>query len=176
MAMRRQMIFGDVRDPRLVTMRRGGTLTDPDHHLLAVWAADCAEHVLPYFEQARPGDDRPRRAIEQGRAWARGEVKMTQARMAAFAANAAAREVSGAAREAAHAAGQAAAVSHVAAHELGAAAYAIRAARAAAPERARAEGGRLECEWQRAQLPNEIREVVLDDQRLRNANCWFVFD
>jgi Imm-5 like putative immunity protein len=174
--MRRQMIFGDVRDPRLVTIRRGGTLTDADHHLLAVWAADCAEHVLPYFEQARPGDDRPRRAIEQGRAWARGEVKMTQARMAAFAANAAAREVSGAAREAAHAAGQAGAVGHVAAHELGAAAYAIKAARAAAPEPERARNGRLECEWQRAQLPDEIRELVLDDQRLRNGYCWFVFD
>jgi len=158
-------------------MRRGGTLTDPDHHLLAVWAADCAEHVLPYFEQARPGDDRPRRAIEQGRAWARGEVKMTQARMAAFAANAAAREVSGAAREAAHAAGQAAAVGHVAAHDLGAAAYAIKAARAAARDADRAAAaGRRECEWQRARLPDEIRELVLDDQRLRNANCWFVFD
>jgi Imm-5 like putative immunity protein len=101
---------------------------------------------------------------------------MTQARTAAFAANAAAREVSGAAREAAHAAGQAVAVAHVAAHELGAAAYAIRAARAAAPEDEREVAGRLECEWQRAQLPSEIRELVLDDQRLRNEDCWSVFD
>ena len=62
------MIFSDVPDPRLVTIRRGGTLTDADHHLLAVWAADCAEHVLHYFEQARPGDDRPRRAVELARA------------------------------------------------------------------------------------------------------------
>ena len=46
------MIFSDVPDPRLVTIRRGGTLTDADHHLLAVWAADCAEHVLDYFEHA----------------------------------------------------------------------------------------------------------------------------
>jgi hypothetical protein len=88
----------------------------------------------------------------------------------------AARELSGAAREAAYAAGQAAAVAHVAAHELGAAAYAIRAARAAAPEAKRMEAGRLECQWQRAQLPGEIRELVLDDQRLRNEYCWFVFD
>ena len=58
------MIFSDVPDPRLVTIRRGGTLTDADHHLLALWAADCAEHVLHYFERARPGDERPRRAIE----------------------------------------------------------------------------------------------------------------
>ena len=168
--------MSDVPDPRLVTIRRGGTLRDDDHHLLAVWAADCAEHVLPYFEKVRPGDDRPRRAIELGRAWARGEIRMTEARMAAFAANAAARDLTGAPREAAHAAGQTAAVGHVAAHELGAAAYAIRAVRAAAAEGERDEAGRLECQWQRARLPSEIRELVLDDQRLRNERCWFVFD
>ncbi|MFL5733940.1 MAG: putative immunity protein [Chloroflexia bacterium] len=174
------MIFSKIRDPRLVTVRRGGTLQDADHHLLAVWAADCAEHVLHFFEQAQPGDDRPRRAIELARAWARGEVTMTEARTAAGHANGAARPLSGAAREAAHAAGQAAAVAHVAAHDLGAAAYAIRAVRAAVPAAAskdeRDEAGRVECEWQRAQLPSEIRELVLDDQRLRNDQCWFLFD
>ena len=88
----------------------------------------------------------------------------------------AARELKGAAREAAFAAGQSAVVAHVAAHELGAAAYAIRAARAAAPEADRLEAGRLECQWQRAQLPASIRDLVLDDQRLRNEYCWFVFE
>ena len=156
-------------------MRRG-TLQDADHHLLAVWAADCAQHVLHLFEQTQPSDDRPRRAIEQARAWARGEITMTQARTAAFAAIAAAREVSGAAKEAAHAAVQAGGVAHVAAHELGAAAYAIRTVRAATPEDERDEAGRLECQWQRAQLPGEIRELVLDDQRLRNEKCWSLFD
>ena len=68
------------------------------------------------------------------------------------------------------------AVAHVAAHELGAAAYAIRAARAATPEDEQEVAGRLECRWQRAQLPSEIRELVLDDQRLRNEKCWFLFD
>src|SRR5215475_12515466 len=174
--MGRCMIFTESRDPRLVTVRRGGTLQDADHRLLALWAADCAQHVLHLFELARPADDRPRQAIEQTRAWVRGEIRMTQARTAAFAANAAAREVLGAAREAAHSAGQAVAVAHVAAHELGAAAYAIRAARAAAPEEERDEAGRRECQWQRAQLPCEIRDLVLDDQRLRNEACWSLFD
>jgi hypothetical protein len=64
----------------------------------------------------------------------------------------------------------------VAEHELGAAAYAIRAVRAAAPEGAREEAGRRESRWQREQLPEAIRELVLDDQRRRNANCWWVFD
>ncbi len=170
------MILTKNRDPRFVTVRRGGTLLDADHHLLAVWAADCAQHVLHLFEQMRPGDDRPRQAIEQARAWARGEVTMTRARTAAGAANDAAREASGAAKEAAHAAGQAAVVAHVAAHDLGAAAYAIRAARAAAPNDEREEAGRRECKWQRARLPGAIRDLVLDDQRLRNEVCWFVFE
>ena len=170
------MIFTKNRDPRLVTVRRGGTLQDADHHLLAVWAADCAQHVLHFFEQTQPNDDRPRQAIELTHAWVWSEITMTQARTAAGFANAAARELSGAAREAAHAAGQAAAVAHVAAHALGAAAYAIRAVRAAAPEDERDAAGRLECQWQRAQLPDDIRELVLDDQRLRNEVCWSVFD
>ena len=170
------MILSEVRDPKLITIRRGGTLEDADHHLLAIWAADCAEHVLHLFESVRPGDDRPRHAIELGRAWARGEVTMTQARTSAGHANAAARDLSGAARHAAFAAAQAAAVAHVAAHELGAAAYAIKAARAAAPAAKGESAGRLECRWQRDQLPEPIRELVLDDERSRNDICWFVFD
>lgn len=89
---------------------------------------------------------------------------------------AAARVLSGAARHAAFAAGQAGAVAHVAAHELGAAAYAIKAVRAAAPADEAEGAGRLECRWQREQLPAEIRELVLDDQRLRNDICWSVFE
>lgn len=170
------MIFSKIRDPRFITVRRGGTLLDDHHHFLAVWAADCAEHVLHFFEQAQPDDDRPRQAIEQAHAWVRGEITMMQARAAGGHAMGAARALSGAAREAAYAAGQAAVVAHVAAHELGAAAYAIRAARAAAPKDQRIEAGRLECQWQRSQLPSEIRDLVLDDQRLRNEYCWFVFD
>ena len=93
------MILPKDRDPRFITVRRGGTLQDADHRLLAVWAADCAQHVLHFFEQTQPSDDRPRRAIEQARAWARGEITMTQARTAALAAHAAAREAFGAARK-----------------------------------------------------------------------------
>jgi hypothetical protein len=170
------MILPKERDPRFITLRRGGTLTDSDHHLLALWAAACAEHVLPLFESAKPGDSRPRHAIEQARAWARGEITMSQARTAAGHANAAARDLTGAPRHAAYAAGQAAAVAHVAAHELGAAAYAIKAERAAAPEGEGERAGRLECQWQRDQLPAAIRALVLDDQRLRNDICWSVFD
>ena len=170
------MILPKDRDPRFITIRRGGTLTDSDHHLLASWAATCAEHVLYLFEAEKPQDTRPRHAIEQARAWVRGEVTMSQARAAGGHAMGAARDLRGAARHAAYAAGQAGAVAHVAAHELGAAAYAIKAARAAAAEGEGQAAGRLECQWQRDQLPEAIRELVLGDQRLRNEICWSVFD
>src|ERR671933_416820 len=80
------------RDPRFITIRRGGTLTDSDHRLLALWAAACAEHVLYLFESVQPSDPRPRQAIEQTRAWARDEIGMSQSRAAAGHPNAAARD------------------------------------------------------------------------------------
>jgi hypothetical protein len=128
------LILSKVRDPRLVTIRRGGTLTDSDHHLLALWAASCAEHVLELFESVRPDDRRPREAIEHARAWVRGEVTMMAARAAG---------------------------GH---------------ARAAAPAGGSEAAGRAECRWQRDQLPEAVRALVLDDQRLRNDLCWSVFD
>lgn len=170
------MLLPKVRDARLVTLRRGGTLTDADHHLLALWAASCAEHVLGLFAAARPDDPRPGQAIEAARAWARGEIRMSDARAAGGHAMGAARDLTGPARHAAYAAGQAAVVAHVAAHELGAAAYAIKAVRAAAPAGESESAGKRECRWQREQLPEPIRELVLDDQRLRNDICWSVFD
>src|SRR5258708_14922078 len=166
------MILPKDRDPRFVTIRRGGTLTDSDHQLLALWAASCAEHVLDLFESAQPEDPRPRQAIDKARAWARGDITVTQARTAAGHANAAARDLSGAARHAAYAAAQAAGVAHVAAHDLGAAAYAIKAARAAAPEGEGESAGRLECRWQRDQLPAAMRELVLGDERLPHDIRW----
>src|SRR4051794_23971300 len=101
---------------------------------------------------------------------------MTESRAAGGHAMGAARELTGAARFAAYAAGQAGAVAHVAAHDLGAAAYAIKAARAAVPNVDAAWAGSVECEWQRGQLPHAVRDLVLDDQRLRNEICWSVFD
>ncbi|OHD23270.1 MAG: hypothetical protein A2Y38_24365 [Spirochaetes bacterium GWB1_59_5] len=174
------MILPRIRDSRFITIRRGGTLTDTDHHVLALWAARCSEHVLHYFENERTGDNRPRKAIESTRAWASGEITVTEAKKAAFDANAAARDVVGAARLsaarlAALSAGQAAAVAHVAAHELGAAAYAIRAVLAASEGGNKTENGRKECAWQHDQLPVEIKELVLDDQKNRNDICWNVF-
>lgn len=168
------MILPKVRDRRMVAVRRGGSLTDEDHRLLALWAAECAEHVLPLFEAVRPDDARPRAAIEAVRAWVRGELPMMRTRAAGGQAMGAARDLSGSPRFAAYAAGQAAVVAHVAEHDLGAAAYAIKAAVAAAP--GEEEATRVaECRWQRSRLPARVRELVLEDQARRNAICWNVF-
>jgi hypothetical protein len=157
----------------LVTIRRGGQLSDADHQLLALWAAQCAEHVLPLFEAEEPSDTRPRDAVDAARAWARGELKMMDARARGGHAMGAARPLRGAARFAAYAAGQAACVAHVPEHDLGAAAYAIKAVQAAHPDGSSA--GRLERDWQRDQLHEQIRSLVLEDQVRRNAICWSVF-
>lgn len=116
------MILPEVRDQRLVTVQRGGLLTEEDHALLALWAADCAERVLPLFEERAPHDDRPRAAIAAARSWAAGDLTMMRSRAAGGHAMGAARPLRGAARFAAYAAGQAACVPHVAEHDLGAAA------------------------------------------------------
>ena len=170
------MILPKVRDPRLVTIRRGGTLTDADHHLLALWAATCAEHVLDLFESVQPGDERPRQAIEHTRAWVRGEVPVMVARAAGGHAMGAARPLRGGARFAAYAAGQAACVAHVPEHDLGAAAYAIKAVGDAGSAAEREHAMRRECQWQRDQLPDRVRDLVLEDQQRRNGICWSVFD
>ncbi len=98
-----------------------------DKQALAIWASDCAQHVLPYFEEKYPDDDRPRKAIEAARAWVKDEITVGEARSAAFAAHKAAREVEDdIARAVARAAGHAAATAHVASHAVHAADYAAK--------------------------------------------------
>jgi hypothetical protein len=123
--------------PRLVRIDLDKPITDlvkkTDHKTLAVWAADCAERVLPYFEEKYPEDNRPGKAIEALRTWVRtGVFKMADIRAGSLAAHAAAREVregDDAARSAARAAGQALATAHVSTHSIGAAVYAATAVR-----------------------------------------------
>jgi len=126
-----------------------------DQKLLALWAADCAEHVLSYFEREYPKDDRPRKAIEACRTWARtGVFKMADVRKVALAAHAAARKAKedSTARFAARAAGQALATAHVAGHAPGAAMYALKVAEVA--------GITGEREWQFRRLPKRLRPAL----------------
>jgi len=121
--------------------------------LLALWAADCAEHVLPFFEKEYPEDDRPKIAIEAARAWVHDEIKVGEARKAAVATHTAARNTNNvAARAAARAAGHAAGTAHMAGHAPHAANYAIVAAEAVGITR--------ECEWQYRHLPKNLKSLI----------------
>ena len=154
--------YSGSRDPRFVAVHRGGLLDEPTHQLLAAWAADCADHVLPLFNNRCPDDDRPARAIETARAWCRGEATVSEARAAAIAAHAAARDTADlVAREVARACGHAAATAHMADHELAAPYYAILAVRLSSIASEAQEAGERERRWQRDQLPEAIRMLVL---------------
>ncbi len=111
------------------TARIDHQIFKPNQQVLALWATDCAEHVLPYFEEKYPKDDRPRKAIEECRKWAAtGVFKMSIIRRASLDAHAAAKVAKeDDAKFAAHAAGQAVGTAHVVTHSLGASLYGIRA-------------------------------------------------
>ena len=101
-----------------------------DKKILAFWAIDCAERVMPYFEEKYPEDHRPRNAIDILKTWIEtGVFKMAVIRKASLDSHAAAREVGedNPARSVARAAGQAVATAHVPLHSYGAAIYAQQA-------------------------------------------------
>lgn len=136
------------------------SLTESERRLVAAWAADCAEHVLPVFEAAAPDDGRPRALVERTRAFARGELGTAEGIRLRFAGGVGAAEVADrAATAAARSAGQAAAVCHMGAHALGAAAYAVVAARLAHPDAAD-DAGRQELDWQVARATPEVRAAL----------------
>jgi hypothetical protein len=143
-----------------MTKRQPGSLTlsEDDRRILAVWAADCAERALPLFEARAPSDTRPRDAIDGGRSFARGEMRIGPVRALAARAHAAAREVRDpAAVASARAAGHAAAVAHMAAHGRGVA-YAAIAVGLAAPHDPTAVAD--EARWQLNHATPQVREVL----------------
>ena len=135
------------------------TLAEDDRRVLAPWAADCAERILPLFEERASDDTRPRAAIDGLRAFARGEVRIGSMRALAAAAHAAARDVRHpAATAAARAAGHAAATAHMASHARGVPAYAAIArghATAGDPTPAVSE-----IDWAAERASPEVREVL----------------
>ncbi len=150
---------------------------------LGLWAAKCAEHVLPLFEEQCPNDPRPREAIQTLREWVKtGEFHMAVIRGASLGAHAAAREAKladSAACFAARAAGQAVATAHVPAHALGAALYAIKAVAAIDADQAQAAAAR-ERAWQSKRVPGDLREWVdnglREKQQILPANLRILVD
>ncbi len=134
------------------------TLTPTDRQVVAAWAADCAERVLPLFE-AEATDERPRDAIRRARAFARGELSAADEIRRRFVAGRAAHSATTpAAKAAARAAAQAAGVAHMGAHALGAAAYAVKAVGLAHPGEACAAAN--EVRWQLEHLSEPARRAL----------------
>jgi hypothetical protein len=110
------------------------TLSENDRRLVAAWAADWAERVLPLFETEAPDDDRARDGIVRARLFARGQLDAASEIRRRFAAGRSSQAATSPAGKAtAWAAGQASGVAHMGAHALGAAAYPAKAAELAAP-------------------------------------------
>jgi hypothetical protein len=150
-------------DSNSMTAKHTKQIDEQDHRLLAVWASNCAEHVLAYFEKAYPDDARPRKAVEAARAWVRGDLSMIDARKAAFASHAAARDAKNfSAQFAARAAGHAAATAHVADHARHAAAYAVKAV---TTTKIADNTTTAERDWQRQHLPKHLHSVAFPAPR-----------
>jgi hypothetical protein len=131
-----------------------------DHKILAIWAIDCAERVLPYFEEQYPEDPRPRKALQTLRAWiTTGVFKMSVIRKASLDSHAAAREAGedSPARSAARASGQAVATAHVSRHAYGGAVYAQQAVFLASDPDDADTAAAKERDWQCRHL-RELRE------------------
>jgi hypothetical protein len=140
-------------------------LNKRDHRSLTLWAAKCAEHVLPLFEQEFDGDQRPRKAIEAARACARGKLAASEARAAALAAHAAARDADHVvARAAARSAGHAAATAHTPDHAPHVATYALTAVANGAGSRHAEAAKANEREWQLERLLGRLRPLVLPER------------
>jgi hypothetical protein len=139
-------------------MRSPQTLSEADRRIVAPWAADCAERVLPLFESEAPGDSRPRDAIARTRAFARGELDVAEEIRRRFIGHGAANDVSAPAAAAARAAGQAASIPHMGAHALGAAAYAAKAVGLSAPDRP--EAASEEIRWQLGRMSPAVRAAL----------------
>ena len=135
------------------------TLSESDRRVVALWAADCAERVLPLFEAEAPAEGRARDGIERARAFGRGELDAAgEIRRRFEAGRAGGSAIGPAAIAAARAAGQASGVAHMGAHALGAAAYAAKsvALAAAGPEEAR----RAEVRWQLDHMTPQVRDAL----------------
>jgi hypothetical protein len=145
---------------RFVAAHRGGPLTLEQHRHLMVWAIACAEHLLPLA--GNPPDQRLVRALVIARKWEGGAAKTSEAMKASLGAHGVAQEATAPVRIAvARAVGQAVATAHMADHSMGAALYGQRAVNAS--------GGDAETErqWQLAQLPDDVRELIVTELALK---------
>lgn len=134
-------------------------LTMDELRVVAHYAVESAEEVLPLFEQRHPDDRRPRAAVEAAWTFVDGAERSILQRVTALDAHRAAKDAATeAATHAAHAAGDAAAAAYLhplaratqVGHILRAAAHAARAAELAHGDTPRVGDDRIEHAHRRA--------------------------
>lgn len=104
----------DCLQPLIVRMNQTGRR----HRVL--WAFRLAEEIVCQLTLRYPADDRPRNGLNMATAWARGDIKMGQARQGILAVHRMAKEWTSPEDIAlAHALGQGLSTVHVAAHAIG---------------------------------------------------------
>lgn len=126
-----------------------------DQKILAVWAIDCVERVMPYFEKEYPTDKRPRNALITLKEWLKtGQFSMKVIRKASLDSHAVAKELgnNNPASSVTHAAGQAVATAHVPTHAIGGAMYALQAIYRAHPDDKADQAVLTERNWQHQHL------------------------
>jgi len=113
--------LGDVNAPSCVALRE--LMDTQSKDTIRKWCLDYAEDkILPLFEKHRPGDGRPRNAVNAARGYLDGKVKFPVVKSIILnECHAAARELDAnpAAQAAARAVGQGSAVVHTLTHSLG---------------------------------------------------------
>jgi len=96
------------------------TFEKQTHLVIVMWSLDCVESSLSMCEYLYPNDLRPRKTIEICKLWAKGEIKMPEAKKAILEVHAIAKETNDMTLVSlVHSIGQAGSSVHVAKHGLG---------------------------------------------------------
>jgi len=102
-----------------------------NQHLLALWAAECVEHVIKYYSVYYPNDYRVHDAINVAKGYATGQVSVIEARKIASEANRAAKDAemdnNMVAQSVAKAACQAASTAHIKTNAISASTSSVKA-------------------------------------------------
>jgi len=153
-----------MRDKRFVTIHRSGPLTMENHQLMMKWAIACSEHVLSLFgETTVPG--KLQMALYIATEWSKGNVSVGLARHASNHCHDLARTTNDTITSViARSVGHCVATAHMSDHCIGAALYALKAINLVR------KSVDKEREWQNSQLPEEIKDIILENLNIKEKS------
>ncbi len=112
-----QVLFGQ---NNILLQDLSALIDQQNHRIMVLWALVFAEEIANLLQTRYPKDTRPIDAVNTCKEWAKGSVKMPEAKHAILQAHALAKEITSAEDIArCHAVGQACGVVHTAGHALG---------------------------------------------------------